>query len=139
MGTLQIILLAFAAYIGLYAIVDRICKTIDNRSISNTYIAALKSDEEKTTDDNGSPDVNKTEKQWSILVKYFWVWSEKSGFYAKETCTFQVKIWVSAHFYGHLPVSQTRSGHGKTTIFRGFAGFLPTFPLLFLIIMNKKY
>ena len=62
MGTLQIILLAFAAYICLYAIVDRICKTIDNRSISNTYIAALKADEEKTTDDNGSPDVNKTEK-----------------------------------------------------------------------------
>lgn len=62
MVTLQIILLAFAAYIGLYAIVDRICKTIDNRSISNTYIAALKSDEEKTTDDNDSPDVNKAEK-----------------------------------------------------------------------------
>ena len=62
MVTLQIILLAFAAYIGLYAIVDRICKTIDNRSISNTYIAALKADEEKTTDDNSSPDVNKTEK-----------------------------------------------------------------------------
>ena len=62
MITLQIILLACAAYIGLYAIVDRICKTIDNRSISNTYIAALKSDEEKTTDDNDSPDVNKAEK-----------------------------------------------------------------------------
>lgn len=62
MGTLQIVLLACAAYIGLYAIVDRICKTIDNRSISNTYIAALKSDEEKTTDDNDSPDVNKAEK-----------------------------------------------------------------------------
>ena len=62
MGTLQIILLAFAAYIGLYAIVDRICKTIDNRSISNAYIAALKSDEEKTTDDNGSSDADKTEK-----------------------------------------------------------------------------
>ena len=62
MGTLQIILLAFAAYIGLYAIVDRICKTIDNRSISNTYIAALKADEEKTMDDNNSPDVNKAEK-----------------------------------------------------------------------------
>lgn len=62
MGTLQIILLAFAAYIGLYAIVDRICKTIDNRSISNTYIAALKADEEKTTDNNDSSDVNKTEK-----------------------------------------------------------------------------
>ena len=61
MITLQIILLACAAYIGLYAIVDRICKTIDNRSISNTYIAALKSDEEKTTDDNDSPDVNKAE------------------------------------------------------------------------------
>ena len=62
MGILQIILLACAAYIGLYAIVARICKTIDNRSISNTYIAALKSDEEKTTDDNDSSDVNKTEK-----------------------------------------------------------------------------
>ena len=62
MGILQIILLAFAAYIGLYAIVDRICKAIDNRSISNAYIAALKSDEEKTTDDNGSSDADKTEK-----------------------------------------------------------------------------
>ena len=62
MGTLQIILLAFAAYIGLYAIVDRICKTIDNRSISNTYIAALKSDEEKTTDDNEDYNKDKTEK-----------------------------------------------------------------------------
>lgn len=62
MGTLQIILLAFAAYIGLYAIVDRICKTIDNRSISNTYIAALKADEEKTTDDNEDYNKDKTEK-----------------------------------------------------------------------------
>jgi len=39
METLQIILLCCAAYIGLYAIVDRICRTIDNRSISNTYVA----------------------------------------------------------------------------------------------------
>ena len=62
MGTLQIILLACAAYIGLYAIVDRICKTIDNRSISNTYIAALKADEEKTTDDNEDYNKDKTEK-----------------------------------------------------------------------------
>ena len=62
MGTLQIILLAFAAYIGLYATVDRICQTIDHRSISTTFIAALKSDEEKTTDDNGSSDADKTEK-----------------------------------------------------------------------------
>ena len=62
MGTLQIILLAFAAYIGLYAIVDRICKTIDNRSISNTYIAALKADEEKTTDDNEDYNKDKAEK-----------------------------------------------------------------------------
>lgn len=62
MVTLQIILLACAAYIGLYAIVDRICKTIDNRSISNTYIAALKSDEEKTTDDNEDYNKDKTEK-----------------------------------------------------------------------------
>ena len=62
MGILQIILLACAAYIGLYAIVDRICKTIDNRSVSNAYIAALKADEEKTTDDNGSSDTDKTEK-----------------------------------------------------------------------------
>lgn len=67
MGTLQIILLSCAAYIGLYAIVDRICKTIDNRSVSNTYIAALKSDEEKTTeekttDDNDRSEADKTEK-----------------------------------------------------------------------------
>lgn len=62
MGTLQIILLSCAAYIGLYAIVDRICKTIDNRSVSNTYIAALKSDEEKTTDGNDSSEADKTEK-----------------------------------------------------------------------------
>lgn len=62
MVTLQIILLACAAYIGLYAIVDRICKTIDNRSISNTYIAALKSDEEKTTDNNEDYNKDKTEK-----------------------------------------------------------------------------
>lgn len=62
MVTLQIVLLACAAYIGLYAIVDRICKTIDNRSISNTYIAALKSDEEKTTDDNEDYNKDKTEK-----------------------------------------------------------------------------
>ena len=62
MVILQIILLACAAYIGLYAIVDRICKTIDNRSISNAYVAALKSDEEKATDDNGSSDADKTEK-----------------------------------------------------------------------------
>lgn len=62
METLRIILLSCAAYIGLYAIVDRICKTIDSRSISNTYIAALKSDEEKTTDDNDSSEADKTEK-----------------------------------------------------------------------------
>lgn len=62
MGTLQIILLACAAYIGLYAIVDRICKTIDNRGISNTYIAALKSDKEENTDDNEDHNKDKTEK-----------------------------------------------------------------------------
>lgn len=62
MGTLQIILLACAAYIGLYAIVDRICKTIDNRSVSNAYVAALKSDKEENTDDNEDHNKDKTEK-----------------------------------------------------------------------------
>lgn len=62
MGTLQIILLSCAAYIGLYAIVDRICKTIDNRSVSNTYIAALKSDEGEGTEGNDNSEADKTEK-----------------------------------------------------------------------------
>lgn len=39
MGTLQIILLACAIYIGLYTIVNRICNTVDKRSIAMVYTA----------------------------------------------------------------------------------------------------
>lgn len=39
METLQIILLCCVGYVGLYIIVNRICDTIDKRSIAMTYIA----------------------------------------------------------------------------------------------------
>ena len=43
MGILQIVLFALAAYIGIYAIVDRICRCIENKSVSDAYISLVES------------------------------------------------------------------------------------------------
>ena len=43
MGILQIVLLALAAYIGIYAIVDRICRCIENKAVSDAYISLVES------------------------------------------------------------------------------------------------
>ena len=43
MGILQIVLFALAAYIGIYAIVDRICRCIENKAVSDAYISLVES------------------------------------------------------------------------------------------------
>ena len=122
MGTLQIILLAFAAYIGLYAIVDRICKTIDNRSITNAYIAALKPDEEKTTDDNDSSDADKKEKQWSNIFGYG---QKKVGFVRINHALFMQKIDILPTFMAICPFLKREVGTEKQRFFGGLRAFCP--------------
>jgi hypothetical protein len=41
-------------------------------------------------------------------------------------------------FFAHLPTFENKSGQPQSLDFTGFAGFLPTFPLLFLFNYDKK-
>ena len=49
-----------------------------------------------------------------------------------------VKNAVLATFFGHLATFENKSDHAKTQYSCGFAGFLATFPLFFLIFYRKK-
>ena len=67
MGILQIVLFSLAAYIGIYAIVDRICRCIENKSVSDAYISLVengcKEDSEgKKESDTGTKMKNPYEK-----------------------------------------------------------------------------
>ena len=67
MGILQIVLFALAAYIGIYAIVDRICRCIENKAVSDAYISFVESgfkedSEDKKESDTGVKTKNPYEK-----------------------------------------------------------------------------
>lgn len=57
MGILQIILLACAAYIGLYAIVDRICRCIENKAVSDAYISFVESGFKEDSEDYSNKEI----------------------------------------------------------------------------------
>jgi hypothetical protein len=59
-----------------------------------------------------------------------WAFGHKSGFIEKLPT---VKVWVKPKKSGLLPTFKNKSGLGKTQYSCGFAGFLPTFPLFFII------
>lgn len=56
MGILQIVLFALAAYIGIYAIVDRICRCIENKSVSDAYISLVESGCKEDSEDEKESD-----------------------------------------------------------------------------------
>ena len=67
MGILQIVLFALAAYIGIYAIVDRICRCIESKSVSDAYISFVEKEfkedsEGEKESDNGAKMKNPYEK-----------------------------------------------------------------------------
>ena len=57
MGILQIVLLALAAYIGIYAIVDRICRCIENKSVSDAYISLVESGYKEDSEDYSNKEI----------------------------------------------------------------------------------
>lgn len=57
MGILQIVLFALAAYIGIYAIVDRICRCIENKAVSDAYISLVESGRKEDSEDEKESDI----------------------------------------------------------------------------------
>ena len=58
MGILQIVLFALAAYIGIYAIVDRICRCIENKAVSDAYISLVESGCKEDSEDEKESDTS---------------------------------------------------------------------------------
>ena len=57
MGILQIVLFALAAYIVIYAIVDRICRCIENKAVSDAYISLVESGCKEDSEDHSNKEI----------------------------------------------------------------------------------
>ena len=57
MGILQIVLFALAAYIGIYAIVDRIGRCIENKAVSDAYISLVESGCKEDSEDYSNKEI----------------------------------------------------------------------------------